>query len=300
MKAKYKWLLIDGQNLLYRAHFSSNLTDRKQRPVSGTFGVMRMTRNIIKKFNPDKVVIAWDEGKSKQRLKLYPEYKANRINRDPQMRKDISRQMLACRELFGSLPIRQIWVEGIEADDIIGVLCDKLKGKKVILTNDQDMIQLVQKGVSLWLPKQEKLLTVKTVDGFLGFPVRDYVLWKSMVGDSSDNIKGIKGIGPKRATEIILKAPKMKKKPPISAEEMKILDRNAHLITIGAVLNQKQIKTIKKLFITEANKTISYKFVRLGFIKMGFKSLVRGFDDWARCFDKMALNEGGMKWQSLK
>ncbi len=293
----YKWLFVDGNNLLCRAHFSSNLTDKKQRPTGGTFGVMRMTRNIIKKFDPEKVVIAWDEGKSEERIRLYPDYKANRINRDPQMKKDISRQMLECRKLFGQLPIRQVWVEGVEADDIIGVLCDKLKGKKIVLTNDQDMIQLVNKDVSLWLPKQEKLLTAKTVEGFLGFPVRDYVLWKSMVGDSSDNIKGIKGIGPKRATEIILKAPKMKKKPKVSAEEMAILDRNAHLITIGAVLTEKQMGAIKKFFVTEAKKKVSFQPVRIGFTKMGFKSLVRGFDDWSRCFNKIKKNEGGMQWQ---
>lgn len=297
---EYKWLFVDGNNLLCRAHFASNLTDKKQRPVGGTFGVMRMTRNIIKKFNPQKVVIAWDEGKSKARIALYPDYKANRINRDPQMRKDISRQMLACRELFGPLPIRQVWMEGIEADDIIGVLCEKLKGKKIILTNDHDMIQLVHKDVSLWLPNQEKLLTVKTVDDFLGFPVKHYVLWKSMVGDSSDNIKGIKGVGKKRATEIILKAPKMKKKLPIKPDEMKILDRNKHLIAIGAVLTQKQVDSIKKLFVAEAKKNVSFQPVRLGFTRMGFKSLVKGFDDWSRCFSKLKKNEGNMQWQSQK
>lgn len=292
-----KWLLVDGNNLLCRAHFASKLTDKKGRPVSGTFGVMKMTRNIIKKFKPEKVVMAWDIGKSKERIELYPDYKANRINRDPEMREHIQRQLKDCQRMFSSLPVRQIAVENVEADDIIGVLCEKLKGKKIVLSNDQDFIQLVRKDVSLWMPKQEKLLTEKSVEKFLGFPVKHYVLWKSMVGDSSDNIKGIKGVGPKRATEIILKAPKMKKKLPITSEEQAILDRNKYLISIGALLTDKQMATIKKQFSQEKVKQVNMKQVQMSFMKMGFKSLFHNYADWSRGFNQLKKNEGGMTCQ---
>jgi len=289
-----KWLLIDGNNLLCRAHFASKLTDKKGRPVSGTFGVMKMTRNIIKKFRPYKVVIAWDIGRSKERIELYSEYKANRINRDPEMREHIQRQRRDCQRLFDSLPVRQIAVPGVEADDVIGVLCEKLTGPKVVLSNDHDFIQLVRKDVKLWLPKQEKLLSVKTVDDFLGFPVKHYVLWKSMVGDSSDNIKGIKGVGVKRATAIILNGVRGKKKLPINSEEQAILDRNKYLISIGALLTDKQMITIKKQFAQEKRKEVNMKQVQMAFIKMGFKSLFYNYADWSRGFHQLKRNEGGM------
>ena len=292
---KCKWLLVDGNNLIYRAHFASKLTDRKGRPVSGTFGVMKMTRNIITKFNPEKVIMAWDIGKSKERLELYPEYKANRINRDPEMREHIQRQIKECQKMFQTLPVRQIAINGIEADDIIGVLCEKLKGKKIILSNDHDFIQLVSKDVNLWLPKSEKLLTEKSVEKYIGFPVKHYVLWKSLVGDPSDNIKGVKGIGPKRATAIILNGLNTKrKKLPINEEEQEILDRNKYLIAIGAILTETQVKKIKRSFSREKTKQLDYQSVQMNFRKMGFRSLSNNFHSWSRCFNQLKKNEKAM------
>ena len=179
-----KYLLIDGQNLLYRAHFTKKLTDKKGNTVSGIFGVMRMTMNLLKKFSPDVCIVCWDLGRSKERLKLYPEYKANRDARDPQIKKDISRQAKICQSIFSNLPIRQVVVEGVEADDTIGILCEKLKGQKIVVSNDLDFVQLIGKKVSLYNPKREKLMTVGNVEKIIGFPVKHYVLWKCMVGDS--------------------------------------------------------------------------------------------------------------------
>ncbi len=261
---------------------------------------MRMTRNLIKKFNPKRVIIAWDVGKSQERLEIYPEYKANRLSRDPQITKDIARQQVDCQKIFETLPVRQIAVNGVEADDIIGNLCERLKGKKLVLSNDQDFVQLVSNGVHLYLPKQEKLLTGKSVDKFLGFPVKHYVLWKSMVGDSSDNIKGIKGIGKVRATAIIRNGVGGKKKLPIQPAEMEILERNKYLIALGAILQPSQAKAIRKQFKQQIRKNCAYEPVRQQFMKMGFKSLYRGFDDWSQCFNRLKKNEGKMQWVRKK
>jgi len=295
-----KYLMVDGNNLLYRAHFATTLNDKKGRPVSGTMGVMRMTRKLISRFRPQRTIIAWDEGKSQERLQLYPEYKANRAARDPVMKANIVRQMKDCQRMFYNLPVRQVLVNGIEADDIIGILCEKLKGRKVILSNDQDFVQLVSKSVSLYLPKQEKLLNHRTVDDFIGFPVKHYVLWKSMVGDSSDNIKGIMGIGPKKATGIIRNGLTGKKKLPINPDEMAILDRNKYLITIGAVLQPKQIKKIKTVFKKEQTKWVALEPVRRDMVKLGLKQLSRNFDDWSRAFLQLKKNERDMKWARRK
>lgn len=289
-----KYLLIDGNNLLCRAHFAARLTDGKGRPIAGTFGVMRMTRSLIKQFNPKVVVIAWDGGKSKERLAVYPDYKANRLSRDPAMREHIVRQVSICQSLFDTLPVRQLKIDGVEADDIIGLLCEKLKGEKVILSNDTDFVQLVDKDVSLYLPNKKKQkadkkegfhLTAKNVEEFLGFPVKHYVLWKSIVGDPSDNIKGINGLGPKKATGIIKNGLSGKKKLPINAQEMAVLDRNKYLIKLAALLQPADIKKIKSAFNAEKSKTIRLGVVREKFIKLGFKRLVVGFDNWIRAFE---------------
>lgn len=286
-----KYLLIDGNNLLCRAHFAANLVDKQGRPTSGINGVMRMTKKLVEKFKPEKVIIAWDGGKSEQRTKVYPEYKANRINRDPEMKKHIVRQSKICQKVFRHLPVKQILVDGVEADDIIGLLCEKLKGSKLVLSNDTDFVQVVKKDTKLFLPNKKKvkgadkegfMLTPKNVDEYLGFPAKHYVLWKSMVGDSSDNIKGIKGVGPKRATGIILNGVKGKKKLPINEDEQKILDRNKYLIALASLLTDKEVREIKKQL--KQKPKVNFESVRVEFTKVGLKKLNFGFNTWAQPF----------------
>jgi len=293
-----KYLLIDGNNLLCRAHFATNLTDMKGRPTSGINGVMRMSRKLVAKFAPDIVIMTWDGGKSEQRMKVYPEYKANRMDRDPAMKKAIVRQQKICQRVFGNLPVRQICVKGVEADDIIGLLCDKLKGSKLVLSNDSDFVQVVNKNTRLFIPNKKKvkgadkegfMLTVDNVTEYLGFPVEHYVLWKSMVGDSSDNIKGIKGVGPKRATGIILNGVGGKKKLPINKEEMAILDRNKYLISLASLLTKAEAKEIKQQF--QFRTIPDWNAVRDEFSKVGMKQLNFGFNNWAKPFKGLACQQ---------
>ena len=285
---KTKYLLIDCNNLLYRAHYATDLTDSKGRKVSGAIGVMKMTGVLIRKFKPEQVIVAWDEGKSQERLALYPEYKSKREEkRKPGDRKAIERQKKICQDLFNLVPVRQVVVNGVEADDIIGILCEKLKGKKIVVSNDQDFIQLVNKDTNHWLPNKKLMLTKKTVGKFLGFPVKHYILWKSMVGDTSDSIKGLNGIGPVKATNIIVNGLGKEKKPPITSEQQEILTRNKYLISIGALLQPEQLKAIKILFKKEKGKIFQRKKIQNQFGKLGFRQLYLNFGDWERPFKKL-------------
>lgn len=284
----YKHLFIDANNLLCRANYVNHLTDRKGRKVSGTFGVMRMTANLLKQFEAKNCVVAWDKGKSKQRISIYPDYKAQRdARRKPEDQADIIRQRNDCIDLFSFLPVKQVMVNNVEADDVIGYLCERLKGKKLIVSNDQDFVQLVRKGVHLYLPNHKKILTYKNVDDFLGFPVKHYVLWKSMVGDSSDNIKGLKGIGPKRATAIIINGMNGGKKPNMSNDEYEICQRNAQLMTIGLILNPKQRKRIRQKYIGEKKKRANFQKVQMKFVASNFSSLNKNFLYWKKPFERL-------------
>lgn len=181
---KTRHLIIDCNNLLCRAHYAVKLTDKKGRSVSGIFGVMRMTENLIKGFKPQNVIVAWDDGKSMERLAIYPEYKAHReLLRSDEEKQALQWQREICQKLFSLLPVRQVMVKNVEADDVIGYLCERLKGKKTIISNDQDFYQLINKDVSLYSANKEMLLNYKNIDDELGFPVKHYILWKSMVGD---------------------------------------------------------------------------------------------------------------------
>lgn len=300
-----KHLIIDANNLLYRAHFVSKLTDKKGNRVSGIFNSMRMIGNLMKKFQPDSVVIVWDKGKSRARLAIFPEYKSQRDkNRKEQDVIDLQKQRMMLQTIFSYLPVKQVQLEGVEADDIIGWLVrEKLKGKKIIVSNDTDFIQLVDKKVQLFLPNKANLLTPLNVDKHLGFPAKHYVLWKSLVGDNSDNIKGVHGIGPKKATGIILNGLNDKKKKlNISQEEQEILERNKYLIAIGAVLQDDDIKQIRKAYKKAKEQFSDVKFskVRKIFKELNFTSLIYQFEEFEFRFKKLTRKENDGKGKETK
>ena len=301
-----KTLLIDANNLLYRAHHVSKLTNKKGERVSGAFNSMRMVSNLMKKFRPDRVVVAWDLGKSKSRLAIYPDYKQQRDkNRKEEDKIAIAKNKLILKKVFDHLPVEQIEVQDVEADDILWYLNEKIKGKKIIVSNDSDFLQLVDKKTSLFMPQAKPLwtkwdkkkkvvaksmvITPINVDKFLGFPRKFYILWKSLVGDSSDNIHGIKGIGPVKAFKIINEGNTKKKKLPISADEMKILDRNKYLIAIGAVLQDDEIKAIRKAWKKSKAKAVDVRFsqVRKIFRANDFQTLINVIDEFEMRFNKL-------------
>jgi len=285
----YSHVVIDANNLLNRAYFATHLTNKKGEKISGSFSTMRMTGSILKKFKPKSAIVAWDKGKSEARIKIYPEYKAQReAKRDPKEQEMLHKNRMSCIDLFSFLPVKQVMVDGVEADDVIGYLCEKLKGTKVIVSNDQDFVQLVGPDVHLYMPNKEKLLTVKNVDEFLGYPVKYYILWKSIVGDSSDNIKGIHGIGPVKATKLIQARLNGAKKLGITSDQQAILDRNKYLIAIGAVLTEANIKEIRTCYRAErVKKTVSFSVVRTKFLKMEFKTLYFQFNEWSHPFQQL-------------
>ncbi len=281
-------LIVDGQNMLYRAFFVSQMQDKRGRRTSGIFGMMKMLPVIMRKFSPSNVIVVWDQGKSKARLQLYPEYKKQRDEkRKPEDVEALQFQREVCQEIFSQLPVKQLKVQDVEADDIIGYLTEKLKGKKVVVSNDQDFFQLVKDDTTLFLPNKPLRVTLDNVDSVLGFPAKHYILWKSLVGDTSDNIKGVRGIGPKRATAIILNGVGGGKKLPIAPAEMEIIQRNKELIAIGALLQPDEIKSIHRLYKSEQAKAFDFQKVKMRFGRHDFDSLYHGFNMWRHPFDQL-------------
>jgi len=280
-----KYLLVDANNILHRAHYASRLVDRKGNATSGIFGVMKMMIPLLKQFNPSNVVIAWDGGKCVERLKIYPDYKAQReLLKKPKDKQEINRQRKVCIKLFEKLPVRQIMVDGVEADDVIGYLCEKLPGQKIIISNDSDFYQLVAPDVYIFNAGKQMLIRPSNIEKLIGFPVEHYILWKSIVGDSSDNIKGIHGLGPVKATKLIQNVLLRGKKLPLSADQAEILERNKYLIAIGALLTKYEIKQIRSQFKKGKNKKADFKFIKLQFMKIGLRSLHTDFYEWQSNF----------------
>lgn len=277
-----KHLLVDGHNLIYRGYHTSNLTDANGMKISGAFAAIKMVMKLIERFTPQSVVLAWDGGRCKERIKLYPEYKAQRAdNRDPKDVEAIKQNIIMARDMFDTLPVKQICIDDTEADDVLGYLSHRLGGKKILVTNDQDFIQLVKKGTFLFLPNKNKILSNSNIEEFLGFPLDKFLIHKAMVGDNSDNIKGVKGVGPKTATKVVLGEKNVK------TEWMDTIERNVTLMNIGLFLTKMDIATIHKDYAMEKQKKVSVATVRSKCAKYGFKSLMHNFYQIERTFGKL-------------
>jgi len=181
-----KILLLDGYNLMYRARYSF-----AKGPHSTIFSFFRSLRPIIEKFDPDQVYFVI-EGYPKQRMKLLPEYKATREYND---KDDFQRQKrYIINTLKESFPVHVVRHPEHECDDVIGNLVANTHNNDecIVVSTDTDFIQLYNTcdNVMLYNPIKKK---------YVSRPGYDYVTWKSLKGDGSDNIAGFYGIGDKRA-----------------------------------------------------------------------------------------------------
>ena len=201
--------VIDGNSLMHRAFHAvpPTMTAPDGRPTNAIFGFLNMFLKMIDAFNPDGVVVAFDRGKPRVRMEMLPQYKAQRPPMDP----DLHAQFPMIKELLAALNVPMLQSEGWEGDDILGTMarlgeeagCDML-----LVTGDRDMYQLVTEHVNVVSTRKGlsdvAIMTPESVDdlyhGITPALVPDFY---GLKGDTSDNIPGVPGIGPKKASALI-------------------------------------------------------------------------------------------------
>ena len=201
--------VIDGNSLMHRAFHAvpPTMNAPDGRPTNAIFGFLNMFLKMIDAFNPDGVVVAFDKGKPRGRMEMLPQYKAQRPPMDP----DLHAQFPMIKELLGALNVPILQSEGWEGDDILGTMarlgeqagCDML-----LVTGDRDMYQLVTEHVNVVSTRKGlsdvAIMTPESVDdlyhGITPALVPDFY---GLKGDTSDNIPGVPGIGPKKASALI-------------------------------------------------------------------------------------------------
>lgn len=195
--------LIDGSSYIFRAYFAiQRLSTSKGFPTNAIYGFVNMLMKVLEEKKPKLLTIAFDTPKPSFRKEMFPEYKANR-ERPPE---DLIPQFAPIQrsvEAFGVMPLR---IEGWEADDIIGTLARRAEreGYAVeIISGDKDLMQLVTDHVRLYEPMSDRQYDATAV--FEKFQVRpdQIVDYLALMGDSSDNIPGVAGIGKKTAAELL-------------------------------------------------------------------------------------------------
>ena len=204
---KKKILLIDGHNLLFRMYYGipSVIKNSKGIDIRGLVGFIGSIKKLVDLFKPFSIFVVFDSETSKNNnLKLDNNYKANRI--DYSNYEDNPFNVLPLiKKSLKFLNINYIEVINYEADDYISSLCNNNLYEYIIVSTDRDFIQLVSSNVFLYVPngKNSILYNEEEVINKFNIPVSKYILYKSIIGDKSDNIKGIRGIGKKTAEKIL-------------------------------------------------------------------------------------------------
>ncbi|SUZ77940.1 uncharacterized protein METZ01_LOCUS30794, partial [marine metagenome] len=204
-----RMFLIDGYAMLYRAHFAmirNPLITSYGLPTSALFGFLNQLFRLLKKENPDYVAAIFDRKEKTFRHKKYPDYKATR---DP-MPEELQEQLPHLWKLIEAMQIPYLSKAGFEADDIIGTLVKHGLEQDLdvfIVSGDKDFMQLINANVFLFAPgtrnKPDKIYDIKGVEDRWGVPPEKIVDLFGLMGDSSDNIPGVAGVGPKSAMKLI-------------------------------------------------------------------------------------------------
>jgi len=206
--------LIDGHALAYRAYFALMATgarfqSRSGEPTAATYGFTNILLSILDREKPEYLAVAFDTGKT-FRNEMFPDYKATRAKMPDEMKPQIER----IRELIDAFNFPRLEMEGFEADDVLGSIAHKAVAKGLgvkIITGDRDLLQLVTERIIVNLAggkqSEAKDYFPEDVVRKMGVKPEQVVDLKALMGDTSDNIPGIKGVGPKTAASLLEKYP---------------------------------------------------------------------------------------------
>ena len=208
-------LIVDGPNLAHRCRHAYNLATTKGRPTGVLYGCLTSLALWIERFDPDEVIFIWETPHESWRYEVYPEYKSARHKRildlstEDFQEFDIFRmiQMNDVKKALKGMGIRQLAVPKLEADDVLGLLAMERKednSKYVVISTDQDMLQLVRRDrCKVYSPLKDIVYHEDRVGRLVGKgevvapSPYTYLAWRTAIGDVSDSIPGVKGIGEK-------------------------------------------------------------------------------------------------------
>jgi len=196
-----KIFIIDGNSYIYRAfHAIRGLKNRDGFPTNAIYGFTTMLIKIIQE-QPDFVFVVFDAGKTTFRNQIFDQYKAHR----PPMPDDLVVQLPFIKSIVSAFNLKSLQLDNYEADDIIASITKRYKGKYSIsiITSDKDLTQLIEDGIIIIDTMKDINLDTSNIDDKFGVKREFIIDYLSLVGDSSDNIPGVKGIGPKGAVKLI-------------------------------------------------------------------------------------------------
>jgi DNA polymerase-1 len=309
-----RYLLIDGLNLFFRNFSAINAVNSNGVHVGGLGGFFRSLGALIRTINPTQVYVVFDGvGSSNHRKNIIPEYKANRnitrvtkhelfesIEEEDESKID---QIVRIIQYLKTLPVKTVSLPRVEADDIIAYLSStlptRLEDRVFIVSSDKDYLQLVTEQVIVYRPVEREYYTESVVKEKFGVNPSNFLLYKLLIGDNSDGITGIKGLGPKGL---------FKKFPELSTHDLSFEDLldiaesklKEHVVyarvlhDVENLENKYKIMDLSnpmmtdqdKIFINKFTKDTPLNFYPTEFIKMcnedQLGNLIRNVDIWVK------------------
>lgn len=204
-----KLLVFDAMNMFIRNYIVDPSLAIQGHPIGGTKGFMKSMQKVIRQVKPDEIIICWDgDGGSRRKRQANKNYKAgrkparlNRSTRNLTEQQELENkiwQQLRIVEYLNQMPVVQLMLSDIEADDIIAYVVQDAyydDWNKIIVSMDKDFLQLMDDSTILLRPIKDQLVTKKTVIEEYGIHPRNFALARAMAGDKSDNLEGVKGVG---------------------------------------------------------------------------------------------------------
>lgn len=273
-----KVLILDSNSILHRAfHALPKLTTKKGEPTGAIYGFLLALFKAIKEIQPDYIFAAFDFPAKTFRHLEFKEYKIQR----PKTPQELAIQIPLLKEILKFLLVEVLEKEGFEADDIIGTLVKKIKGKeKIILSGDYDNLQLIDKETKVWVlmkgVKEILFFGEKEVKEKYQIPPNLLADYKALVGDPSDNIPGIKGIGPKIAVQLLEKFGEIENF--FEKVEREKLSKEIEKIKDEILKAKDKILLYKKLAKIKKDLEIEFELKKFDWQKINQKSLFEIFE----------------------
>lgn len=315
-------IIMDGNNLAYRCNSVTELSTKDGRRTSAIYGVLNSIPNDIKTVEKlinepvHEVVVAWDYGKNRRRLNLYPEYKGTRkhddTEEDRKWYEDFITQTNILHDALPMFGVKSLKIRGQECDDLIYSFVSLSESHRsdernqyIIISTDEDFFQLISPQVSIYSPIKQIFYTYSNFSELFGTSPENFLSYKILKGDSSDNIAGIRGIGEKTGKNLVNtygglagildvrnRADLMKSKVTqriFTPEGLDILDRNNQLIGLAEFVDvtevQKDVESL--IFLTPDLNTKRI----LAFLKeYQLSSLLSKYSEYIQVFKQLLEN----------
>ena len=302
-----KTLVIDGLNTFIRSWSTAPNLNENGDHIGGIVGTLKSIGYAIRTLNPTRVVVVFDgKGGSQSRKDIYSGYKSERGKNKIKMRLNraasvemnpeeesasMKRQMLGLGELLSALPVTIMIYDGIEADDVMAYIATQLKKeneKVIIMSTDKDFLQLVNKDVSVYSPSKKKVYNIDEVKEEFGVHPHNFINFRMIDGDKSDNVEGISGLGLKtivksfpilaegevQTTESMLEyineQPKKTKAHDLFENNLELLKRNRKLMQ----LSEPTFSGNLRMKIMDRFEEPVGKFSKQEFLKIGLKTRI--------------------------